>query len=263
MRFLTLAGLAALAAGSMVPLGGAAAQNPLHWKGRIAAGKAIEIKNINGDVRAAATTGSEVEVTATKRGHRSDPDEVKIEVVKHDGGVTICAVYPDGDPRHPNDCVPGAGGHMNAHDNDVKVQFTVHVPAGVDFVGRSVNGEVEADSLRGNAEAYTVNGGVQVSTSGYAEAATVNGSISASLGRVEWTGPLEFRTVNGGITVELPAKLNADVHAETLNGSIDTDFPLTVSGRFSPKRLTGTIGSGGRTLSLATVNGTIRLRKKP
>ena len=65
----------------------------------------------------------------------------------------------------------------------------------------------------------------------------------------------EFTTVNGGITLELPANLAAEVRAETSNGDIDTDFPLSVSGRFSSRRLVGTIGSGstsGRTLYLKT-----------
>jgi len=46
-----------------------------------------------------------------------------------------------------------------------------------------------------------------------------------------------------------------------VNGDIETDWPLTVSGRFSQRRLHGTIGAGGRGLSLSTVNGEIRLEK--
>jgi DUF4097 and DUF4098 domain-containing protein YvlB len=52
------------------------------------------------------------------------------------------------------------------------------------------------------------------------------------------------------------------VHASTVNGGISTDFPLTVQGRFGPKRLNGRIGDGGRTLSLTTVNGEIELRRR-
>ena len=50
------------------------------WHGRIAAGKTVEIRGINGDVSADAAEGAEVQVTATKRGRRSDPDEVRIEI---------------------------------------------------------------------------------------------------------------------------------------------------------------------------------------
>ncbi len=225
------------------------AQGDFHWKGKIAAGKAIEIKGVNGDVRAVAGSGSETEVTATKRAKRSDPDEVKIEVLEHEGGVTICAVYPS-DSRRANECRPGEGGHMSTHENDVVVEFTVHVPAGVRFVG-----------IGGDVEASTVNGGIHISTSGYAEATTVNGSIVAAMGKASWTNGVEFRTVNGGITLDLPPSLSAEVRAETVNGEIFTDFPLMVTGKLGPRRVTGTIGSGGRQLALSTVNGNIRLRK--
>src|SRR6266487_1624535 len=105
---------------------------------RAATGQAIEIKGVNGDVRAVAGSG-DVEVTAVKHARRSDPDEVKIEVVQHEDGVTICAVYPS-DGRRENSCDAGDGGHMNVRDNDVTVDFTVLVPAGVRFPANTVNG---------------------------------------------------------------------------------------------------------------------------
>jgi DUF4097 and DUF4098 domain-containing protein YvlB len=71
---------------------------------------------------------------------------------------------------------------------------------------------------------------------------------------------MRFTTVNGGITVEIPGDLDAEVEAATVNGGIETDFPITVRGRFTSKRMNGTIGRGGRTLELETVNGSIRLR---
>ena len=110
--------------------------------------------------------------------------------------------------------------------------------------------------------ASSVNGSVRVSTTGLAEASTVNGSVYAEMGRADWTNDLEFSTVNGGITLILPnGKLDTDVRANTVNGDIETDWPLMVSGRFSQRRLHGTIGAGGRGLSLSTVNGEIRLKK--
>ncbi len=245
-------------AGLAVSVRDAAAQAQFHWNGKIAAGKAIEIKGVNGAVRAVAGAG-EVEVTAAKHARKSDPEEVKIEVVEHADGVTICAVYPS-DGRRENECQPGEGGHMSTHDNDVQVDFTVHVPAGVRFIGKTVNGTVEAANLASDVDANTVNGSIRISTSGDAEARTVNGSIVAALGRSTWSNELAFSTVNGGITLELPASVSTEVRA-TMNGEIMTDFPLTVTGRLGPRSLHGTIGSGGRELELSTVNGSIRLKK--
>lgn len=254
--------LAAIAVATLVSTGSTHAQDrDFEWSGRVAAGKAVEVFGVNGSIRATGSSGTEVEVTARiHEGRRGDADDVTVEVVEHDGGVTICALYPSRRNR-VNQCRPGGGG-QDVDDNDTKVHFTVRVPGGVNFVGGTVNGDVDATGIGGNADVQTVNGSITVEAAGYAEARTVNGSIRASMGRSDWRGPLEFRTVNGSITVELPEGIGADVRASTVNGDIDTDFPLTVSGRFNRRRLNGTIGGGGRTLSLETVNGGINLRRR-
>ncbi len=240
-----------------------AVQSPdFEWSGRIAAGKAIEIKGINGPISASRASGGQVEVTATKQGgDRGDPDEVTFEVVDHEGGVTICAMYPSRDEDEPNECGPGSRGRMNVKDNNTKVTFTVRVPNGVNLIAKTVNGEIEADGIGGDIRATTVNGDVSVTGSGVVEARTVNGSIEASMGRGDWSGDLEFSTVNGTITVALPGGVGAEVQASTVNGSLETDFPLTVQGRWGPKSLRGTIGDGGRGLHMSTVNGGIRLKR--
>lgn len=256
MRTLALVTLSALAASLPVP----ASAEDFHWQGKVAAGRAIEIKGINGGIEARAASGSEVVVTATKRGRSRDTELVRIEMVDHEGGVTICAVYPPRRSDKPNECRPGEGSGSNSH-NETEVEFLVQVPKGVHFVGRTVNGGIEAEGMPDDAFAYTVNGGVKVTAGGEARAETVNGSIRASMGRADGRGPLSFKTVNGGITVELPASVAADVHAETVNGGIETDFPLTVKGKWVGRRVDGQIGGGGRRLELETVNGSITLRK--
>lgn len=251
----------ALRAGPEVALSAApAAQDEsFQWRGRLDQGKTIEIRGVNGPIRVERATGAEVEVEAIKRARRSDPAEVAIEVLPHADGVTICAVYPS-TGRRENECQPG-GGHNSTRDNDVEVRWTVRVPAGVRFDGHTVNGDVVALDLASDVEASSVNGDVEVSTSGTAEASTVNGSVRARMGRADWTGTAKFTTVNGGITVDLPANFSAEVEAATVNGSIETDFPLTVQGRFTNRRMRGTVGNGGRTLELETVNGSIQLRR--
>jgi DUF4097 and DUF4098 domain-containing protein YvlB len=249
--------LAVVAAALTVPA--LAGQEEFHWTGKVASGSTVEIKGVNGAIVATGAGAGDVEVTAVKKGRKSDPAEVKVEVVEHAGGVTICAVYPSAGA--PNECKPGAGGRMNVRDNDVNVEFRVKVPAGARFVGRTVNGGIEASGITADAEAHTVNGGVKLEAMGTARAETVNGGITARLGRADWTGTLKLNTVNGGIEMVMPEGLSAEVKASTVNGDVQTDFPLTITGRISRRKLEGTIGSGGRLLDLATVNGGISLRK--
>jgi hypothetical protein len=251
-----------VAAGAALALAAAlsAGADDFRWAGRVAAGQTLEVKGVNGAIHAVAATGSEAEVTAVKTARKSDPASVEVKVLEHAGGITVCAMYPSTGGR-TNECARGEGGHMNTRDNDVKVEFTVRVPAGVRFVGRTVNGRIDATDLPSDADVATVNGGVEVTAAGNVRAETVNGSIHARAGKSDWKGTVDFETVNGSITVELPADTNAELEAETVNGGIETDFELSGATRRNRRHLSGTIGSGGRRLQLETVNGSIQVRK--
>lgn len=227
------------------------------WSGELAPGQVLEVKGVNGSVNARPASGSGAAVRAEIEGHGDDASEVRIEVVEHADGVTLCAVYPDED----NECAPGGEGSLSTEDSDVEVRFRVLVPQGVEFTGRTVNGAVDVRDLDGDVVARTVNGAISVSTAGAATARTVNGTIEAEMGALSGGGPYRFETVNGGITLTLPEGAGADVEARTLNGSIATDFPLTVQGRFGPRSLRGTIGGGGPELRVETTNGSIELRR--
>lgn len=237
------------------------AAQDFRWNGRVAAGDAIEIKSVNGSVEASLASGDQIEVVARKSARRSDEASVTIEVIEHAGGVTICALYPTPrNARRDNECGPGSEGRMSTQNNDVVVDFVVRVPANVRFVGRTVNGDVDATGLRSDVAVHTVNGDVAVSTTGFGEGRTVNGSISIRMGRL--AQDLELETVNGSITLEVTGDLDADLDASTVNGSIDSDFPMTVNGRLTRQRVRATIGDGGPELRLKTVNGGIRIRRR-
>lgn len=259
----TLAGPAAAGEGYWVSIfhdlvEGPARTSEFRWQGRVAAGRTIEIKGVNGSIQATASSGDEVEVVATRRGRRSDPDRVQIKTFEHEGGITVCALYPSTDSARPNECLAGGKGRMNSKNNDVNVEFVVKVPAGVRLAARTVNGAIEASGLSADVDAETVNGSVTVQTSGVARAQTVNGSVQASMGRADWSSDLEIKTVNGSIRITLPPAASTTVDAETVNGSIVSDFSVS-DGTVTRRRLTGTIGGGERAMSLETVNGSIHI----
>jgi hypothetical protein len=252
-----------LAAGAFTPATAAAqnsdAREDFRWQGQIQPGQNVEIRGVNGSVDAEPSTSGQVEVSAIKTAQESDPRSVRIVVVPHATGVTVCAVYPDVDGE-PNECRPGGGGRSNTRDNDVKVEFTVRVPAGASFTGRTVNGGIDVRNLDGRVSLHTVNGNVEINTASYASVKTVNGSITARLGRADWQDSLEMKTVNGSITLHLPGTVATNVNAKTVNGRILSDFPITIQ-EAGKRSLKGTIGGGGgRSLALETVNGSITLK---
>jgi hypothetical protein len=235
----------------------------------------VEIKGVNGPIQAVPSTGNTVRVHATRKGRRSNPDDVQIEVVEHRGGVTVCAVYP-GAGAGRNECRPGSEGRLGARNNDVQVAFVVEVPASANLTARTSNGAVSADNLSGRIDAFTSNGpirviggsggtirtsngSVEIRTSGPANVSTTNGRIQARFDRLEGDAPVSLTTTNGSITLGLPASASALVQARTTNGRIRSDLPITVQGQTGSRQLTGTLGGGGREIQLRTTNGSIRL----
>ncbi|NNF14070.1 MAG: DUF4097 family beta strand repeat protein [Gemmatimonadetes bacterium] len=230
------------------------------WSGRVAVGESVEIKGINGSVDFVYAQGDEIVVTAEARARRSDPSTVRIERVEHGEGLTFCAVYPTPEGREQNRCGPGNSGNMNTHRNDVQVDFRVEVPEGVTVIGRTVNGEVEAMGLQSDVYAESVNGDIEISTTGFAQAETVNGSIEAAMGSADFQSAVEFSTVNGSIDLDLPDDIDADLDASWLNGSFESDIPFLLEGGISKRSARGVLGDGGPELELQTVNGSIRIR---
>jgi DUF4097 and DUF4098 domain-containing protein YvlB len=264
-RFAVLSALFVWAAPSEL----AAQDDRFEWNGTVARGDVIEVKGITGDIRAVRASGSRVEVVATKHGRSRNFDEVEIQVVEGDDGVTICAMYPLKQSRRRGsddsyECEPGGWRGVNIDDVDVDVDFEVRVPAGVEFTGRTISGDVEAEGLDAYVVARTISGNIVVTTEDLADASTVSGSIYVTLGRADWRGDLEFHTVSGDITIAFPGSLETDIEFETVNGDVESDFPITLtsrSNRWIGGHLRGTIGDGGRSLSLKTVSGDVELRQ--
>ena len=99
-----------------------------------------------------------------------------------------------------------------------------------------------------------------VATSGSARATTVNGTINAAMGQLPNGG--KFSTVNGDVTLQLPAATNANVRVSTVSGDIHSDFPLQIDAEPGPKNASGVIGSGGQQLVISTVNGGVTLARR-
>lgn len=218
--------------------------DPFHWHGPVAPGLAVEIRGLNGDVHAEFSSGTEVEVYAQMSG--SNP--VRVDVIHHTGGVTVCTISRS-DPKQRSHQLPAAG--------DARVNYTVRVPKGGGLIGRTVNGEVEAQNLQGGVNAETVNGKIRISTRGRAQARTVNGNIMATCSMKS----AALSNVNGSITLETPSLTNAAFLAETRNGAITTDFRIAGQRSLSPHRIASRNGNGSREIKLKTVNGSIQLRR--
>ncbi len=150
---------------------------------------------------------------------------------------------------------------------------------------QSVNGSVNVNGAKGRVHAEAVNGTVSLrDVGGEIEASTVNGSLTAIgdrferaqletvSGSVRFEGTLaakaslDAESVSGSIELVLPSNVQADFAISTFSGSIENGFgeqPVRKS-RWTPeKELNFSTGSGGASISISSISGTITLKKRP
>lgn len=265
-KTLLVASVAALA----VATGSASAQSrqnrddAFSWSGVVTTGRSLIIKNINGPIRVERSTSNRVEVTAEKQWRRGSPSDVRIEQPRlSSGDVLICAMWsPDSTCDEKGIHTPRNRNRDNDNRNDVSVHFVVRVPDGVRVDVGTVNGGLDVNGVSSEVEANTVNGTINArTTGGPVHAKTVNGSINVSMGVFNSASDLEYETVNGSVTLELPSNFGGQMELSTVNGRVNTDFPITITGTLSPRRLRGSIGNGSGNIRASTVNGSVSLRR--
>jgi hypothetical protein len=262
MKRLLVAGAALLVAAPLVSQAQTRrTEKAFEWEGRVAEGRWVYVRNLNGAIKVDRASGNQVEITAEKSWRRGNPDDVRIEQRESNGSVIVCALWYDNSECDEDGYRSKNDRRRGDRNNDTSVEFTVRLPAGVKLVTSTVNGGLEIRGATSEVEATTVNGSIEAaSTGGPVTASTVNGGINVRMAAIG-DKDLDFRTVNGSIEVTMPDRINADVDISTVNGRVTSDFAMTVSGRINPRRLRGTIGSGGRKLRFSTVNGSVEIRR--
>lgn len=254
----------------------------------------LDVDNVNGSIHVSSWNKDSVRIEAVKKvkaGSREEAEEwmeeLKIEVSRRDGEISVETVYPRRRGWGTLDLI-------FRRWTKGKVDYKIYVPADIDLSLHTVNGSVEAGKIRGDIRAGTTNGGVHIeevegdvrgsttnggievnSVGGDVEAKSVNGEIklyeisgsilaSTTNGsvRAEVTslkGDCHISVVNGSISVGLPEDISADVDIKTMNGRIRVELP--VQGEMGRRSLRGRIGLGGPLLKLRTVNGNISVEK--
>jgi DUF4097 and DUF4098 domain-containing protein YvlB len=79
-------------------------------------------------------------------------------------------------------------------------------------------------------------------------------------------GSLSAEAVSGSVELVLPASLAADFTVSSFSGGIENELGPAAqkSSRWTPeKELSFTTGAGGAKVTVETLSGSIRLRKKP
>jgi len=224
------------------------------WKGSytLPAGSRVDVSNVNGPIEVVASTNAQIEIVA-ERTARAGSDEAARELLKAveiKEEVSTDAVVIE--TVHQRSTGAFGRGRVN-------VNYTVKVPEGMQVTVRTENGGVRLAGVRGTFDAGTTNGGIRaVNLSGAIKAEVINGGIRVDMLRVE--GPVELKSVNGGVTVGLPAGVNAELQARAVNGgvTVQDSFNITTTER-ERRRVAGRLNAGGPLISLETTNGGVRV----
>lgn len=104
--------------------------------------------------------------------------------------------------------------------------FKIVVPAGTNvMIASAYGGDISCSGLTGDIEIKSMNGVVRLDgIAGSALVETMNGEINAAVHELHEGKSLSFTSMNGEVTLRLPADAKANVRLRTQNGAIATDF---------------------------------------
>jgi DUF4097 and DUF4098 domain-containing protein YvlB len=214
----------------------------------------LEIHNVNGKIQVEPSSGSTVEIDATKKARGASPEAAKAALER----VTIAEDVSDGHIRVDTKIARSEG--FSFGNGGVQVEYHVKVPAGADVKFSTVNGGVDVTGLNGHVVASATNGGVTThNITGQLEASTTNGGLEIDLARMP-DGGVKLDCTNGGIKVWLPRDAKATISASITNGGVHAEnLAIENTGDNNRRRLEGRMNGGGPRLEAEGVNGGIRL----
>jgi hypothetical protein len=181
----------------------------------------------------------------------------------------------------------GAGLEISERDNRVSVESNAP-PSPITIVARvprraalnlsTVNdGEIVVRDVVGDLELENINGPITATNiTGSVIAESVNKPITVGLTGVAAGGATSLSSLNGEITLTLPASAKAELHLDSSRGEIVSDFELDVKpskprverteGRSGVSVtmedvIVATVNGGGPVIRVKTLNGGIRIAK--
>jgi len=193
--------------------------------------KSLAVENVNGGVEIVSGPSfkADADVTvfaSTERLASHWLAEVKVRFENDNGELTLYTDEPGVSVRRSG---RGWSVHSRHDDGDwrTEVKYRITVPMGLSVSISTVNGAVSVSELAAPLDLSTVNGKIDV-TGARRETKlnTVNGVIRAAFAELPKGASVDVRTVNGGITLILPARAGFRFEGHTMSGEILSTFPL-------------------------------------
>jgi hypothetical protein len=190
----------------------------------------LELRGVHGEITLLKAKGDDVTLSITRT---TEGDEPRLEMLRHDHGVTVCTVYASPNPKKPNECAPGTKSRLTEGvkpDRSASIRLRADVPDGVHVLARLVLGNIGTNVGTGNLDLVTVNGNITISDNGsrVIQASAGKGDLDAMLSPADHRP--QQRTVRldvkmGLMRVAIPTTLPIRYHISS-DKDIDSTFEL-------------------------------------
>lgn len=234
-----------------------------NWKGPIAAGEWLRLRNVTGDFDIREGTGDSAEISLTIDRSSAYAPPATIKVLKASDGVLACVLYGDDNTCSATEYEGGNTSRRSFFSfmrGNTTVHGTIVLPRGVKLDATSTNGDITVAAVSADVILTTTNGDIEArGTRGSVNVTTTNGDIDLGIDAIG-TG-LGITTTNGDVKVELPTTLSAALTMSTTNGELDLGIPGNVTSK-SAKQIIATLGAGGTPMAITTTNGDVTLRQR-
>lgn len=190
----------------------------------------------------------------------SVPADMSLEINSHSGDIRIDGVQGEVQLQTVEGALRVSGGKGRIALQSVEGDIDLTGASGRISIS-TVDGGVVVKDARGDLQVSAIDGevrleGIDVST---AEVSTVDGGILFS-GMIREGGRYHLNSHDGDVTVVAP-DIDAAVSVSTFDGDFVSDFPVTLTGQSSRRRLDFTLGRGRARLELESFDGTVALRR--
>jgi hypothetical protein len=140
-----------------------------------------------------------------------------------------------------------------------------------EIIVRDIVGTLQLENANGPISATNINGSLI--------AESVNSSITATFAGIDASGAVSLTSMNGDVTLTLPAKAGAELRIDSGRGEIESEFELDVkpskpviqrdertAGREGvsvrvEQVIVATVNGGGPVIRIKTLNGDLRIKK--
>lgn len=203
----------------------------------------VTIQNLYGNVTITAWDRDAVLVEAVK--HSSDPrhlNDARIVVEPTADSLSIRTQYAGSDAEHPT-----------------SVEYRITVPRRIHLENVALtNGQLSLDGLAGPVKASSVNGDIHaLKLGGQADLSTVNGRVEANFNRTSAANSISLSSVNGAINLTIPSGSDASLEAQNRSGGIASDIGRACRTDAGHRLI---VRGNGPRIRLHNVNGGISIR---